>query len=37
MGSLEEVTAAEIDKHLQVNVRGTLLLNTVQLVMESEL
>lgn len=26
MGSLEEVTAAEIDKHLQVNVRGTLLL-----------
>lgn len=26
MGSLEEVTAPEIDKHLQVNVRGTLLL-----------
>lgn len=26
MGSLEELTAAEIDKHLQVNVRGTLLL-----------
>lgn len=26
MGSLEELTATEIDKHLQVNVRGTLLL-----------
>lgn len=26
MGSLEELTAAEIDKHLQINVRGTLLL-----------
>ncbi len=26
MGSLEELTAAEIDKHLQANVRGTLLL-----------
>lgn len=26
MGSLEELTAAEVDKHLQVNVRGTLLL-----------
>lgn len=26
MGSLEELTAAEIDKHLLVNVRGTLLL-----------
>ncbi|MBD1865516.1 MULTISPECIES: SDR family oxidoreductase [Trichocoleus] len=26
MGNLEELTAAEIDKHLQVNVRGTLLL-----------
>lgn len=26
MESLEELTAAEIDKHLQVNVRGTLLL-----------
>ena len=26
MGSLEELTATQIDKHLQVNVRGTLLL-----------
>jgi len=26
MGNLEELTAEEIDKHLQVNVRGTLLL-----------
>ncbi|MBD2776779.1 SDR family oxidoreductase [Iningainema tapete] len=26
MGSLEELSTAEIDKHLQVNVRGTLLL-----------